>query len=117
MPIQKPENMKSLKKNSFFSFLNAFSTLIFPIITFPYASRILHPEGIGQVNFAVNTEGIFSLIAGLGIANYATREAARLRENRFELSKFCKEMLTINFLSMFVAYTFLAIALIFVPLK
>ena len=43
---------KSLKKNAFYSFLKAFMTLIFPIITFPYASRILTPEGIGKINFA-----------------------------------------------------------------
>lgn len=106
---------KSLKKNSFYSFLNAFSTLIFPLITFPYASRILHPEGIGQVNFAVQTEAFFALVAGLGIGSYATRESARLRDNKIELSKFCKEILTINFISMFIAYFLLGLSLIFVP--
>lgn len=106
---------KSLKKNSFFSFINAFTTLIFPLLTFPYASRILNPDGIGQVNFAVQTETFFALLAGLGIASYATREASRLRDNRFELSKFCREILSINFISMFFAYSLLALSLIFVP--
>ena len=106
---------KSLKKNSFYSFFNAFTTLIFPLITFPYASRILHPEGIGQVNFAVHAEGFFALIAGLGISSYATREAARIRDNKFELSKFCKEIITINFASMFLAYILLGLSLFFIP--
>ena len=106
---------KSLKKNSFYSFFNAFTTLMFPLVTFPYASRILHPEGIGQVNFAVHTEGFFALIAGLGISSYATREAARIRDNKFELSKFCKEIITINFLSMLLAYIFLGLSLLFIP--
>ena len=106
---------KSLKKNSFYSFFNAFTTLIFPLITFPYASRILHPEGIGQVNFAVHTEGFFALIAGLGISSYATREAARIRDNKIELSKFCKEIITINFLSMLLAYILLGLSLLFIP--
>ncbi len=109
------EKQKSLKKNTFFSFLNSFSKLFFPFITFPYASRILHAEGIGQVNFATNTVNIFSLIAGLGISSYATREAARLRDNRFELSKFCKEMFCINFVSMLIAYTLLFLSLLFIP--
>lgn len=109
------EKTKSLKKNSFFSFINAFTTLIFPLITFPYASRILHPEGIGQVNFAVNTEEFFALISALGISSYATREASRIRDDKFQLSKFCKEMLTINFISMFIAYSLLFIALIIIP--
>ena len=106
--------MKSLKKNSFYSFLNAFSTLIFPLITFPYASRILHPEGIGQVNFAVSIEGYFSMLAGLGIAAYATREAAKIRDNKKELSKFCKEMLIINFISMIISYSILTGCLFFI---
>lgn len=43
---------KSLKKNAFYSFLWVFIGLLFPLVTFPYASRILLPEGIGKVNFA-----------------------------------------------------------------
>ena len=106
---------KSLKKNSLFSFLNAFTTLIFPLITFPYASRILHPEGIGKVNFAVSIETYFAMLAGLGIVSYATREAAKRRDNKFELSKFCKEIITINFISMVIAYGLMFAALFTVP--
>lgn len=106
---------KSLKKNSFYSFINAFSTLILPLITFPYASRILQPEGIGQVNFSVSIEGYFTMLAGLGIATYATREAAKLRDNKFELSKFCKEMLILNLTSMFISYILLFLSITFIP--
>lgn len=109
------DNQKSLKKNAFFSFLNSFTSLVFPLITFPYASRILNPDGIGQVNFAVQTESFFALIAGLGIASYATREAARLRDNRLELSKFCREIISINFISMLISYSLLGLALLFIP--
>ncbi len=109
------EQMKSLKKNSFYSFLNAFSTLIFPLITFPYASRILHPEGIGQVNFAVSIESYFSMLAGLGMGAYATREASKIRDNKYELSKFCKEMLAISFISMIISYSLLFGCVFFIP--
>ena len=106
---------KSLRKNSFFSFFNAFTTLLFPLITFPYASRILHPEGIGKNNFAVSIEGYFAMLAGLGISSYATREAAKLRENKFEFSKFCKEIITINLISMIISYALLVTLLFTVP--
>ena len=43
---------KSLKKNAFYSVLRTIMSLLFPLITFPYASRILLPEGTGKVNFA-----------------------------------------------------------------
>lgn len=106
---------KSLRKNSFFSFFNAFTTLLFPLITFPYASRILHPEGIGKNNFAVSIEGYFAMLAGLGISAYATREAAKLRDNKYEFSKFCKEIISINLISMIISYTLLLILLFTVP--
>lgn len=109
------DNQKSLKKNAFFSFLNSFTTLLFPLITFPYASRILLPEGIGKVNFAVSIESYFAMIAGLGISSYATREAAKLRENKNELSKFSKEIIIINFSSMIIAYILLIICILFIP--
>ena len=56
---------KSLAKNAFFNFIKCFSNIIFPIISFPYASRILLPQGIGAVNFANSTVEYFILIAEL----------------------------------------------------
>ena len=43
---------KSIKKNAVFNVIKTLMSMIFPLITFPYASRILLPEGIGKVNFA-----------------------------------------------------------------
>ena len=42
--------MASLKGNIILNYINTISGLIFPIITFPYAARVLQPEGIGVVN-------------------------------------------------------------------
>lgn len=106
---------KSLKKNAFYSFIKAFMTLAFPIITFPYASRILLPEGIGKVNFVNSIVSYFTILAGLGIGVYATREASRLRNDKVALSKFCKEILIINFISTTVAYILFIIAIVFIP--
>lgn len=113
--MENSAQQKSIKKNSFYSFINALTTLVLPVITFPYASRILHPEGIGKVNFVTAIEGYFAIIAGLGISAYATREAARLRDDRHALTKFCKEMIAINSLSMAVSYGLLCMAIIFIP--
>lgn len=104
---------KSLKVNAIFSFIKSFMNLAFPIITFPYASRILMPEGIGQVNFANSIVQYFILIAELGIASYAIREAAKVRENKQLFSKFAKEIFLINMTSTIVAYCLLLITLFF----
>lgn len=77
---------------------------IFPLITFPYVSRILMPEGIGRVNFANSIVSYFVLIASLGIGVYATREGAKRRDNPFEFSEFVKEIFFLNCLSTIVSY-------------
>ena len=74
---------KLLAKNAFFSFVKAFLTLFFPLISFPYASRILLPEGIGKVNFAISTVSYFTMLSNLGITSYATRECAKYKRNTF----------------------------------
>lgn len=44
---------RSLTKNFIYSIINTVSGLLFPLFTFPYATRVLMPEGIGQVNFII----------------------------------------------------------------
>lgn len=48
------ENKKqvSIKFNFVMNAILTMSTFIFPLITFPYVSRILLPEGTGKVSFA-----------------------------------------------------------------
>lgn len=102
---------KSLKANAFFTIIKAFMNIIFPIISFPYASRILLPEGIGRVNFANSFVEYFVMFAQLGIGWYASREAARIRENKQQLNKLCREILAINFCSTAIAYILLFISI------
>ena len=105
---------KSLKKNAFFNFIKCFMNIIFPIISFPYASRILMPEGIGAINFANSIIEYFVMIAELGISTYAAREAARIRDNRTELAKFTREILFFNFITTAISYYLLIYSLLFV---
>ena len=56
-----------VRKNSIYSLLKAFSQVVFPLITFPYISRVLHAENVGKVNFANSIISYVSLAASLGI--------------------------------------------------
>ena len=105
---------KSIKKNAFYSFLKAFMTLIFPIITFPYASRILLPEGIGKVNFANSIISYFVMLGSLGIGTYGTREIAKNKENKLEVSKILKELLLINFITTLIATVLFVFSFFFI---
>ncbi len=106
---------KSLKKNAFYSVLKVFLSLFFPLITFPYASRILLPEGIGKVNFANSIISYFIMIASLGIGGYATREAAKIRDDKKALTKLFKEIITINLVCCVIAYILFFLSLFLIP--
>ncbi len=63
------------------NYINTIAGLIFPIVTFPYAARVLMPEGIGVVNFQNSIIGYIVLLTSLGIPLYAVREIAKCRNN------------------------------------
>lgn len=58
---------KSIKLNFIMNVILTMSSFIFPLITFPYVSRILLPEGTGKVSFATSLISYFSMFAQLGI--------------------------------------------------
>lgn len=43
--------MASIKNSILLNYINVLTSLIFPLVTFPYAARVLLPEGIGLVDF------------------------------------------------------------------
>lgn len=98
--------------NYFFNFAKTLSSLLFPLITFTYSSRILGVDGIGQVNFAKSIVSYFVLIAGLGMNYYGTREVAKLRDNRTQLSRFVRDMLLINGMTTGLAYSLLIVTML-----
>lgn len=73
--------MVSLKTNVIFNFLNTITGIIFPVITFPYAARVLLPDGIGAVNFLQSIVAYIVLLTSLGIPMYAVREVAKYRDD------------------------------------
>ena len=81
---------KSLAKNYFFNLIKTLCSVLFPLITFAYSSRVLGVDGLGKVNFAKSFITYFSMIAMLGINQYGTREAAKVRDDRDLLSKFAQ---------------------------
>ncbi|MBP5448202.1 MAG: flippase [Treponema sp.] len=104
---------KSIKKNSIFNILTKILGMIFPMITFPYASRVLLPDGLGKINFANSVIDIFVILASLGIGAHAIREASKARDDRQELSKLATEIIVINLATMTISFAIFAIALIF----
>ncbi|WP_302133557.1 flippase [Thomasclavelia spiroformis] len=104
--------MKSMKKNAVLTIFRTLLSLLIPLITFPYITRILSVEEIGGFNFSTSIISYLVLIAGLGINTYAIREGAKIRENKARIDQFASEMYTINIFSTLFAYVVLIFLLI-----
>ena len=103
---------KSLGLNAFLNGLRSVLNLFFPLITFPYVSRVLSVSGIGIYNFSNTYITYFILIAGLGIATYAVREGAKYRENRSKINEFASQIFSLNMIATMIAYLLLFASLI-----
>ena len=89
----------SLKKNFSLNLIKILINLFFPIITFPYISRILLPEGIGRVTYVQSINNYFLLLINLGIPLYGIREIAKVRNNKLEKSKVFSEIFFLNIIT------------------
>lgn len=104
---------KSIKVNSILNVIKTISSIIFPLITFPYISRVLQPENVGKVNFGSSFVSYFSLIASLGITTYAIRECSALRGDKEKLGEKASQIFSINVCTTIFAYLLLGLSLIF----
>ena len=103
---------KSLGLNALLNGFQSMLNLIFPIITFPYVSRILSVNGMGIYNFSNTYINYFLLVAGLGINTYAVREGSKLRDNFQKISNFSSQIFSINIISTLLAYMLLIVTLV-----
>ncbi len=90
-------------------------SVAFPLITFPYISRTLLPEGVGKVSFANSIISYFIMFAQLGMPTYGIRACARMRDDKDRLSKTAQELLIINIVTTIISYTVFLVMLFTVP--
>lgn len=105
----------SLKINFIMNSLLTMSQFIFPLITFPYISRILLPVGTGKVSFATSIVSYFALFAQLGIPTYGIRACAKVRDDKKELTRTVQEIFIINFVMSLITYVVFFFAIYYVP--
>ncbi len=73
--------MKSENKNFLMNVVYQGLTLVFPLVTVPYVSRVLGVENVGIYSYTYSIANIFMLLGMLGINNYGNREIAKVRDN------------------------------------
>lgn len=86
--------MESVKKNFIYNSVYQILILLVPLITTPYISRVLSPEGIGIYSYNFSIAYYFSMFTILGLNNYGNRTIAAARDDKMELSR--------NFISIYI---------------
>lgn len=94
----------SLKKNFIYNLLYQILIMVIPLITTPYVSRVIGPEGIGVQSYTLSIVNYFILFIMLGINNHGNRSIAMSRDNRDKLSKIFISIYSIQ-IAMFVLIT------------
>lgn len=107
--------IKSVKFNFIMNFILTASNFIFPLITFPYVSRVLGASGTGKVSFAISVVSYFTMVAALGVPTYGIRAAAKARDDQEKLNRTTQEILIIHLFMMILVSIAYIMAILFVP--
>ena len=107
--------MASLKKNFGYNLLLTFCNYFFPLITYPYVSRVLGVDKIGMCNFIDGIINYFVLFSVMGIGSYGVREIAKCRDNIALRNKVFSNLIALNLCGTFLAVIVLVFLTLFLP--
>lgn len=108
-------NSKRIAANAVLNTAKTVLSIVFPLISFPYVSRVLGAETLGVYTFSSSVISYFLLLAALGISTYGIREGTQYRENREQVQQFVSEVFSINVISSVISYLLLFACLTLVP--
>ncbi|WP_418894048.1 flippase [Limibacterium fermenti] len=91
--------MKSIGKNLIYTIILNVVNVLYPILTFPYVSRLLGPSGVGLVQFITTFALYFALVASLGLPIYGIREISKSKNDKRALSKTFSELIILSLIS------------------
>lgn len=94
---------KKITKNYLYNLSYQILTIIIPIITTPYLSRVLGAEKIGIYSYTLSITTYFILFGSLGVASYGQREIAFLQDDKKEYSKTFWEIVILRFITMMIS--------------
>lgn len=92
-------NKPSIKKNYVYQVLFRIISMIIPVITIPYLSRVLGPLNIGIFSYLNSISVYFILLGSLGTELYGIREIAYKQNNKYERSKVFYEIFIVRVIS------------------
>jgi PST family polysaccharide transporter len=81
------KEIKTLYNNTVMLYILQISRYIFPLLTFPYLTRVLQPENYGIMTFANGVMVYFQLLVDFGFLQSATNDCSLFRNDKSKLAK------------------------------
>ena len=94
----------SIVKNFLYNVSYQLLTILLPLITVPYVSKILGAEGIGNYSFTYANTQYFVLFGMVGITLYGNREIAYIRDDHKKLKDTFFSIYTLQFITTTISF-------------
>ena len=93
-----------MKKNLIYSVLGVVFQTLFPLIVYPYITRVLGVSNLGEYNLYTSTIGYLALFSGFGISLYGTKEIGKRKDDKQSYSLVFGELVTISLVMSAIVY-------------
>lgn len=113
--MNKYQTAMGLKKNILYSSVLTTANYVFPLLVYPYVSRVLGVTNIGICNFVDSIIHYFILFSMMGVTIMGTREIAASRANSDSLDSKFSSIIALNGITTLIALIILIIATLSVP--
>lgn len=107
--------MPSLRKNFIYNAILTMSGYIFPLMVYPYVSRVLGVANIGACNFVDSIVEYFTILSMMGMNTIGIREIAKCKNDQQKLDNVFSQLFSLNTLTTITAIIILIIATNIVP--
>lgn len=104
-----------IRHNFVYNSILTVSNYLFPLITYPYISRVLGPINLGAFNFIDSIINYYILFSMMGIGTIAIREIAKTKESPKEMTKVFSSLFVLNSISTFIVLIILFISVSAIP--
>lgn len=104
-----------IKTNFIYNSILTLSNFVFPVLTFPYVSRVLGVNNIGIYNWVGGIVQYFIFFSMMGIAIVGIREVAKNKSDKLELNKTFSSLLMLTLVSTIIAVVIMLILAVSVP--
>lgn len=105
----------NIKKNIIFNIILTTSGIVFPLITYPYITRILGPENMGKISYVSSIINYFQWFSYLGVPIYGIKKCAVIQKDKEALSNLIGELLILNCLSILVSIVIIFSMIFYIP--